>query len=171
MRLYRSQIDHIAEDILRGLTKEGHIELADEDEARLDIVAVLKEFIRQDRKIVDEAKAQMERQGMSYSMLGKVKSQVAKERGFPEPGDQLPYLVGQLITMLFHSNNVEEIFCEDFVLRRFITKVVRDHTSSESELDREVRGKIRNLEQGTAAFEVEYQRVLESIKRRKHLED
>ena len=40
----------------------------------------------------------------------------------------------------------------------------------EEELDAEVRRRIKNLEEGTSTWEVEYQRALEQIKRNRGLE-
>ena len=37
------------------------------------------------------------------------------------------------------------------------------------DLDREVRSKIKNLSEGTATFEIEYQRVMEQMKAKKGL--
>ena len=169
MRLYSGKIPLIADEIVRTLVKEGYIETESVEEVVLDMVAVLKEFSRRDRQVLDEAKRRMELEGLSYSMLGKIKSQVAKDMGFPEPDEQLPYLVSQLLTMLFHSNNVAEVFSEDMDLRKKITTVLRNHTSSGNELDREVRSKIKNLQEGTAAFEIEYERVMSQLKARKGL--
>ncbi len=169
MRLYSGKVPVIAEDLLRALTADGDIEVESADEVRVDFESVLKEFVRRDRQVTDEAKNQMERAGLSYSMLGKIKSQVAKDIGFPEPDEQLPYLVSQLLTMLFHSNNVAEVFSEDADLRKKITSVLRSHTSAGTELDREVRSKIKNLQEGTAAFEIEYERVMSQLKARKGL--
>ena len=169
MRLYSGKVPLIADDLLRALTADGDIEVESADEVREDFISVLKEFIRRERRVTDEAKDQMERAGLSYSMLGKIKSQVAKETGFPEPDEQLPYLVSQLLTMLFHSNNVAEVFAEDGALRKKIATVLRNHTSSGNQLDREVRSKIKNLQEGTAAFEIEYERVMAQLKARKGL--
>ena len=47
--------------------------------------------------------------------------------------------------------------------------MLRNHTSNTTELDREVRSKIRNLQEGTAAFEIEYERVMTQLKARKGL--
>ncbi|MEM9071799.1 MAG: DUF507 family protein [Myxococcota bacterium] len=170
MRLYSGKVPIISDTLVRALTKDGDIEVVSADEVRLDFESVLKEFIRRQRQIVDEAKTRMERNGLSYSMLGKMKSQVAKEVGFPPQDEQLPYLVDQLLTMLFHSNNVEEIFADDPVLRKKITTTIKKHTDVESELDKEVRSKIKNLQEGTASFEIEYEKVMAQIKKRKHLE-
>ncbi len=169
MRLYSGKVPIIADEIIRTLTADGDIEVFSAEEARLDLEAVMKEFVRRDRQILDEAKNRMERGGLSYSALGKVKSIVAKENNFPGHEEKLPYLVQQLMTMLFHSNNVDEIYCEDVDLRKKITKALRGHTSLDNELDREVRSKIRNLSEGTAAFEIEYAKVMENLKRRKGL--
>ena len=40
----------------------------------------------------------------------------------------------------------------------------------DTDLDREVRSKIKNLEEGTSDFEIEYARVMGQMKQRKRLE-
>lgn len=164
MRLYRGKIEVIAEDTLRTLRQGGDIELDNEAEARLDIEAVLKEYLRLDREILEEAKNRMEARGLGYSHLGRTKGQVAKERGAPGHDDVLPYLLDQILNILDHSANVAEIFCDDGDLRRKITPVLRKHMDVDTELDREVRTKIKNLQEGTSDFEVQYARVMGQIK-------
>lgn len=169
MRLYSGKIPIIAEEIVRTLSKDGDIEPVDEAEVKLDIEAVLKEYQRQDREVLEEAKNRLEINGLPYSKLGKMKSMVARERQIPLGDDMLPYLLEQLLTMLFHSQNVEEIFSEDHVLRKKMTTSIRRHLEVEGELDKEVRSKIKNLQEGTATFEIEYQRAMEELKRKKRL--
>ncbi len=111
----------------------------------------------------------METRGAPYAELGKVKGQVARDQKIPVGEDMLPYLLEQILEILFHSQNVEEVFSEDPVLRKKITGILRKHMDVEQELDREVRGKIKNLEEGTATFETEYARVMDQIKRNKKL--
>ena len=169
MRLYSGKIPLIADEIVRTLVKEEMIETSAAEEVVLDMVAVLKEFSRRDRQVLDEAKRRMELQGLSYSMLGKIKQRVAKEMSFPVPEEALPYLVDQLLNMLFHSSQVEEVFSDDAVIRKALVPILNAHTNVESELDREVRSKIKNLAEGTASFEIEYQRVMEQMKSKKGL--
>jgi hypothetical protein len=169
MRLYRGKIETIAEDVIRTLREQGSIELESEVEARQDIEAVLKEFLRLEREIVDDAKNRMEVRGLGYSQLGKVRSQVSKERGFPGQDEVLPYLLDQIMHLLFHSANIAEIFAEDVELRKAITPILRKHMEVDSDLDREVRSKIKNLTEGTTDFDVEYARVMEQIKHKRGL--
>lgn len=169
MRIYSGKIPTMSEELLRALTADGDIEIESEEEVRLDFEAVFKEYVRRDRRVLDEAKGRMEREGLSYGVLGKIKSQVARDMGFPGRDEQLPYLVEQVMTMLFHSNNVVEVYGEDHVLRKKITTIIKRHTNLEDDLDKEVRSKIKNLSEGTASFEIEYEKVMEQIKRRKGL--
>ena len=169
MRLYSGKIPIIAEEIVSSLATDKDIEVVDQAEVRLDIEAVLKEYTRQEREILDEAKTRMEARSLSYSQLGKMKASVARERGLQTGEDMLPYLLDQILTMLFHSANVEEVFAEDIVLRKKMTKIMRRHLEVEGELDQEVRSKIKNLEEGTATFEIEYQRAMDELKRKKRL--
>ena len=169
MRLFKGKVPTIADEIVHTLSAAGDIEVESEQEVRLDLEAVLNEFLRQEKDVVDEAKARMERQGMSYSMLGRIRSQVAKEMSFPPADETLPYIIDQLLNMLFHSANVAEVFAEDVELRKKITPILRRHMEVEDELDQEVRSKIKNLAEGTASFEIEYARVLDQMKRKKGL--
>ena len=136
----------------------------------MDLEAVLREFVRRERQLIDESKDRMQREGLGYGKLGKVRQRVAKEMGFPQQDETLPYLVDQLLNMLFHSNNVAEIYADDATLRKKMTPVLRRHMEVESGLDAEVRSKIKNLQEGTAAFEVEYAKVMDQIKHKRGLE-
>ena len=169
MRLYSGKVPVIADEIIGTLVKDQDIEVGDHAEVKLDIEAVMKEYLRQDREILEEAKNRMEIRGLPYSQLGKMKSMVARERQVPIGDEMLPYVLEQLLTMLFHSQNVEEVFSDDIVLRKKMTKSMRRHLDLEGELDQEVRSKIKNLQEGTASFEIEYQRVMDEIKRKKRL--
>jgi uncharacterized protein len=169
MRLFSGKIPVISDDIVRSLTSEGDIETEQPQEVVLDIESVLKEYLRYERSVADEAKNRLESRGLPYAQLGKVRSQVAREKGAPQNDDVLPYLLEQILSLLFHSKNVDEIFAEDTTLRKKITNILRKHMDVGGELDEEVRSKIRNLEEGTASFEIEYQKVMGELKRKKGL--
>lgn len=169
MRLYSGKVPSIAQEVVRTLTESGEIEVESEAEVQLDLEAVMKEYLRLEREVVEEAKRRMEQRGLGYSNLGRTISQVAKERGAPASDDVLPYLLDQMLNMLFHSSNVAEIYAEDIVLRKKITPILRKHMQVGDDLDQEVRSKIKNLQEGTASFEVEYAKVMDQIKRKRGL--
>lgn len=169
MRLYHGKIAGLTDELVRTLIEAKDIDAESPEEVRLDLEAILKEYLRQERDVVEEAKSRMEIRGLPYSQLGKMKSMVARERQVPIGEDMLPYLLDQALTMLFHSQNVDEIYAEDVVLRKRMTAVMRRHLDVEGELDREVRSKIKNLQEGTATFEIEYARKMDELKRKKRL--
>ena len=170
MRLYSGTIGPIVDDLVRELTAQNDIEVEDEMEVRMDLEAVLKEYVRRERQLIDESKDRMEREGLGYSKLGKMRQRVAKEMGFPQQDETLPYMIEQLLNMLFHSANVAEIYADDVTLRKKMTPILRRHMEVETGLDAEVRSKIKNLQEGTAAFEVEYAKVMDQIKHKRGLE-
>jgi hypothetical protein len=169
MRLFSGKIPTIAEEIITTLVTDGDIEVESQPEVQQDLEAVLKEYLRTEREIADEAKNRLESRGMGYGQLAKVRQQVAKERDFPTTEDALPYMLDQLLHMLFHSANVAEVYADDADLRKKMTAALRRHMDVESDLDREVRSKIKNLQEGTASFEIEYAKVMDQIKRKKGL--
>ncbi|HJK99281.1 MAG TPA: DUF507 family protein [Polyangiaceae bacterium LLY-WYZ-14_1] len=169
MRLYSGKIPVLSSDVVRALVENDHIEVVDEEEVRLDIEAVLKEYVRLDRQILDEAKARLDARGAGHAGLGKAKAQVAKERGAPPPDEPLPYILEQIMNMLFHSQNVEEIYGDDTQLRQVLTPILRRNMEVEDDLDQEIRSKIRNLQEGTATFDIEYAKVRDQIRRKRGL--
>ncbi len=80
------------------------------------------------------------------------------------------YIINQLIETLLHSNFVEEVYAVDRDIRKRIKPVLVRHMSMEEELDQEVRDKIKNLEEGSQAWDIEYQKVMGNLKRNKNLD-
>ena len=62
------------------------------------------------------------------------------------------------------SRHVDEVFAEDAILRRKIKDICKKHMQVDEAIDQEVRDRIKNLEEGTQAWDVEYAKVLEQIK-------
>ena len=75
----------------------------------------------------------------------------------------------QMIESFMQSPHVEEVFAEDAVLRKKMTDILKKHMQIDDEIDAEVRRRIKNLEEGTATWEVEYQKALDQIKKNRHL--
>ena len=124
MRLYSGKIPAITREIVRVLTENEDIEVENADEVVEDLASVLREYVRREREIGDEAKNRLERQGGSYGLLAKIRREVAKENGFPPPDEFLPYILDQLLEMLFHSANVAEVFADDARLVKAFRKAL-----------------------------------------------
>jgi uncharacterized protein len=171
MRLYGGQVAVIAEEVVRTLIRAGDLEIAAEHvpEVELDIQSVLREYIRMDRELTERAKDYVAKSGGS-SNIGREKRKFAKEKGFEVGEDAVGYIIDQLIETFFHSQFVDEVYSPDTDLRRKIAPILRRHMSMDEELDREVRDKIKNLEEGSASWEIEYERVLSNIKRTKKID-
>ncbi|RDV36170.1 DUF507 family protein [Bradymonadaceae bacterium TMQ3] len=170
MRLYGGQVPVIAEEIIRTLTRAGDLEIASENlpEVELDIQSVLREYIRLDRELTERAKDIAMKYG--DSSVGREKRKLAKAKGIELSDDPLGYIISQIIETFFHSNFVDEVYSTDNDLRRKINPILKRHTNVQEELDQEVRGKIKNLEEGSAAWEIEYEKVMGNLKRLKNLE-
>jgi hypothetical protein len=165
MRLYSGKIPTIATEVVKALVEAGDISVADRGEAEMDAQAVLKEYLRLDREITEKTKDTLQKRGLAYEQFGKVKRALAHEKGLGLGEDALEWMTGQMIESFMQSPHIEEIFAEDTVLRKRMADVLKKHMQVDEELDEEVRRKIRNLEEGTATWEIEYQKVLDQMKR------
>lgn len=171
MKLYSGKVPALSNQLVKELIAQNMIEVdrGMESEVELDIAAVLKEYIRIEHEVTDRAKEILEIRHMGPEMFGRVKKEVARERGFPLD-DPLAYVLDQIIEILLHSNNVSEVFGEDHDLRRVMKPVFQKFLALEDELDQEVRNRIKNLQEGTQTWELEYQRALAQLKRQKGFE-
>jgi hypothetical protein len=166
MRLYNSKIESIVREIVKTLVDNELVEIEPTraGEVELDVESVLKEYLRAERQLTEEAKDLAHSRGLDYSAHQKIKRRIAEKRNFGLYDDAVGYIANQLIETLLHSRNVEEIFGEDQDLRAAIAPVLRAQMTSGEELDREVRRRIKNLEEGTMDWEIRYQQTLERLK-------
>ena len=160
----------MASEIIRTLTEQNDIEVGDAGEAQLDVEAVLKEYLRQDRELTDRTKDLLEQRGLPYDQFGKVKRAMAEERGFGLGEESLTWICNQVLETFMQSAHVDEIYAEDATMRKKMRDILKKHMQVDEELDEEVRRRIKNLQEGTATWEVEYQKVLEQLKRNRGLE-
>lgn len=169
MKLFLAKVPAIARDVIRKLSEEKDIEVANIQEAQLDIEAILKEFVRIDRELTERAKDLMQKRGMSYQEFGRVKRMLAEEQGLGSDEEDIAYVTNQILESFMLSPHVEEVFAEEGVLRRKVQQLLQKHSEVEQVLDQEVRQRIKNLQEGTTAWDVEYQRHMEQIKRKHKL--
>ncbi len=166
MRLYAGKVDTIAAEIITKLTSDGDIEVSDGKEAQLDAASVLKEYIRVDKELTERAKDILEIRGLPYAHLGRTKRQLAEQKDFGLGEDGITWICNQMLEAFMQSRHIEEVFADDLTMRRKIKDITRKHMMVDEAIDQEVRDRIKNLEEGTSAWEVEYGKVLEQIKQK-----
>ncbi|HEY6910002.1 MAG TPA: DUF507 family protein, partial [Myxococcales bacterium] len=111
----------------------------------------------------------LERRGYDHSRFNQVKREMADVRGFKMGDEGIDYIINQMIEFLLISRNVEEVFAEDHSIRRKIYQVFKKHLDVDEDIDREARSRLKHLSEGTQAWEVEYQKTVEQIRRNKGL--
>ncbi len=170
MKLFSGKIGIIAAEIAQVLVEEEDIDTDSPGEVELDIEAVLKEYIRTDRELTESAKDLCEARGLSFSSYPKIKRQLADRRGFQVGDEAVDYIMDQIIGAFMHSQFVEEVYSEDHEMKRKMRTVLKRHTDIEDDIDKEARAKIKNLEEGTQDWEIEYARAMAQVKRRRGLD-
>ncbi len=171
MRLYTGKIPVIAAEIVKALIDGNELSVLDRGEAELDIQAVLKEYLRLERECTEKAKDLLQKRNLPYEHFGKIKRQIAKEKGFGLGDEGLDWMTTQMIESFMQSPHVEEVFADDATLRKRMTDILKKHMQIDDEIDAEVRRRIKNLEEGTATWEVEYQKALDQIKKNRRLDE
>ena len=171
MKLYAGKIDTISNEIVTRLTTDGDMDVVDRAEAELAVVSVLKEYLRVDRELTERAKDILEIRGLSYSQFGRTKRGLAEKKDFGLGEEAITWIINQLLETFMQSRHVEEIYAEDNVLRRKSRDILKKHMMVDDELDQEVRDRIRNIQEGTNTWDIEYTRVLEQMKNKHGLKE
>jgi uncharacterized protein len=169
MRIYRKIVPKIAKDIVRSLLLHKAIEVEDgrRDEAELDVAGVIVEYLDSLDKLTQDAHDTIQRHGFAPETLGRVKRSLAQARGLRMGEGAEEYIIDKVVGGLFNSRNIEEIFGEDTDLRKAVKEAMDKYVGVDEELDREVRGRLKNLREGTPEWEIEYGRLIEQMRHAK----
>jgi len=169
MRLHHAKLPELARQIVDGLLAQGDIETGSPAEVRADVQAVLDQYIRDEQQVIERAKEILQARSLPPGELPRLKRMVSQERGIKLGDEAIDYVLDQLVEMLMHSQNVDEIYADDITLRRKMRDPLRKHAQIDDEVQAEVRSQLKHVKEGSALWEVEYQRMLEDIRRRKGL--
>ncbi len=161
----------MAEDVANKLIAANAVEVSAEEknEFLLDIQAVINSYVDTDRRIHEEAQQILSARGLDFSSFGRVKREVAKKYNFALGDEAMEWIIDQLIEMLFHTSHVDEVWAENNEIRVLTRDALHKYTLIDQELDVEVRKRIKNLNEGSLAWDVKYKQVLEEIRRTKGL--
>ncbi len=171
MRLYPKLVPIIAREIIQRLTQENDVEVeairvAD---AELDMAAIMREYLANEERVNQATREALERRGYDFSKFNQVKREMADVRGFKLGDDGVEFLINQMLEFLLISRNIEEVFSDDTGMRPKILQVMKKHLDIDEDIDREAKGRLKHLQEGTSAYEIEYQKALEQIRRARGL--
>lgn len=169
MRLFSGKIAPLSEDIVKALVDNHDIEVEDKREVVRDVESVFESYMQAERDAIETAKNLLVAQNRPQSEFQRVKRLAAEKKGIKIGDEMMDYLLDQLIEILMHSNNVGEVFVEDHDLRRRMRPLLKKHLDVDEALDQEVRSKLKHMQEGSRTWEIEYQRVMGDIQRRKGL--
>jgi len=171
MRLYPKVIPTIAREVVSTLMQDGDVEVETLriSDAEMDMAAIMKEYLAAEERVNAATREALERRGYDHSRFNQVKREMADVRGFKMGDEGIEFVIDQMIEQLLISRNVEEVFTEDHVLRKKVFGIFKRHLDVDDEIDREARARLKHLQEGTSAFEIEYQKTVELLRRSRGL--
>ncbi len=167
MFLPHNKVTEVARDMLRALTESGQVETDVPREVQLDLEAVLNEYLRTEADLLARARDTVTSRGLPQRDYARVLRTLADQKNVKLGEDALDYVLDQLVSMLLGSSNVEEVYAEDHELRRTLREPLRREAGASEKLDQEVRAQMKHVQEGTSLWEVEYQRMMSDIRRRR----
>jgi len=171
MRLYRKIIPKISKEIMANLRNDGDLEVDDTklEEAELDLAAILVEYCNAEDKLSQDTREALLRRGLSPDRYAQVKKSLAENRNHKTGEEGLEYVINQMLEGLMHSRNIEEVFAEDHEMRRKIHQTMVKFLGIDEEIDRDARSRLKNLREGSAEWDIEYEKIVGQLKRQRGL--
>jgi hypothetical protein len=169
MRLFSGKIAGLSEELVKALAENQEIECESRKEVARDLESVFTTYLDLDRQANERAKDLMQQRGMPQTEFARLKRLAAEQKGIKVGDEMMDYLLDQLIEMLLHSANVDEVFGEDHALRRRMRPILKKYLELDEEMQSEVRSRLKHVQEGSRTWEVEYQRLMGEIQRRKGL--
>jgi hypothetical protein len=171
MRLYPKVIPIISRETVQKLMQDGDVEVEPMRvaDAEMDLSAIMREYLANEERVNQATREALERRGYDYSKFNQVKREMADVRGFKMGDEGIEYVINQMIEFLLISRNVEEVYAQDNVLRQKIFAIMKHHLDVDDEIDREARSRLKHLQEGTSAFDIEYNKTVEQIRRARGL--
>lgn len=171
MRIYIGKVPDMSHEIVEVLAKSGAIEVLPDEikEVEEDIASVLREYIRLEKEITEKARDIISYRNLDFTYLSRIKNDLLKEKGIGIGDEVIKYLVEQIIEMFFYSSHVEEIYAQDHEIVRALVPIIKKYMVIEEELDQEVKKRIKNLQEGTSTWEIQYKKHMEDLKKAKKL--
>jgi uncharacterized protein len=171
MKIYLKMIPKICDEIVKTLSRDGDIEVEDEkiEEAALDASAVLRNYVEMEKKLGEDAKETLERRGLSPKEFNRVREALARDRDFKLGDDGIDFCIDQIIELFLMSENVEEVFAEDHVMRKKIFDILKRFLDVDDALDRQARDRIKNIEEGSLEWDIAYEKAITQLKQNKGL--
>src|SRR5919197_3233788 len=171
MKLYPKISPAIARDVIATLMADGDVEvepmrIAD---AEMDMSAIMREYLANEERVNQATREALERRGYDPSKFNQVKREMADVRGFKMGDEGIEYVINQMIEFLLISRNVEEVSAQDNILRQKIFALMKKHLDVDEEIDKEARARLKHLQEGTSAFDIEYNKTVEQIRRARGL--
>src|ERR1700687_3102450 len=171
MRLYPKVIPIISRECIQKLMQDGDIEveplrIAD---AEMDLSAIMREYLAHEERVNQGTREALERRGYDYSKFNQVKREMADVRGFKMGDEGIEFVINQMIELLLISRNMEQRFAADNTLRQKIHSIMKKHLDVDAEIDKEARARLKHLPEATAAFDIEYNKTVEQIRRARGL--
>jgi len=167
MWLTRAKLPTLAQSIVKALVDPALIETEAKADVQADIQAVLAQYVRDEQDISTKARDISAKRGGSTNDQSRVKREVARQQGVGVGEEAIDYLLAQLLEMLMHSGNVEEIFAQDHELKLAMRAPLRKEQAAAEQVEEVVRKRLKHVEEGSSQWEVEYQRMRDEVTRRR----
>jgi hypothetical protein len=167
MWLTRGKLPALSSAIVKALVDEELIETESPSGVQADILAVLEQYVRDEHDISSKARDLAAARNAPATEVSRIRKELARQQGVGIGEDSMDYLLAQFVEMLMHSGNVDEIFAQDHQLKLAMRTPLRNEQAAAEQMEDTLRKRLKHVQEGSAEWEIEYQRMREEVTRRR----
>ena len=166
MKLYRSRVEAIAKKVIKDLSEEGHIEVEASNrlEAIADLEAIMEQLLKREGALREAVRDRMATLRISYDEYGKTRARIAKDWGHPLGSQIERYLSSQFVESFMVSPYIEEVFSDDYTMKRIIQGILLEFDVDEHALREEARKLIKNVSENSPEYEIRFEQALREVR-------
>ena len=167
MWLTRGKLPALSSAIVKALVDAELIETESPSGVQADILAVLEQYVRDEHDISSKARDLAAARNAPPTEVSRIRKELARQQGVGIGEDSMDYLLAQFVEMLMHSGNVDEIFAQDHQLKLAMRTPLRNEQAAAEQMEDTLRKRLKHVQEGSAQWEIEYQRMREEVTRRR----
>lgn len=167
MWLTRGKLPALSSAIVKALVDGELIETESPSGVQADILAVLEQYVRDEHDISSKARDLAAARNAPPTEVSRIRKELARQQGVGIGEDSMDYLLAQFVEMLMHSGNVDEIFAQDHQLKLAMRTPLRNEQAAAEQMEDTLRKRLKHVQEGSAQWEIEYQRMREEVTRRR----
>ncbi len=145
MKIYENLISKVAKEFIKKAINSNYLVISKQKirAAERDIESIFTSYLEKIREINQKTKDRISRaEELDNSSFAKVRKQIAAEDKVALEKNNEPFLVKQMLSLTFNTENIDDVMVDDDKLVRLFLNICKKSFISDEDLDLEIKKRL-----------------------------